>query len=463
MINIVGTERPEYISNNIGIFVKNKIGEYSKFLNMNPIFITYYAVNKVMSTQDVGTGSIESEIGIRSPIRFNKICNFPIYNVPELKPDIQYDESGYDIELECSDLVCLPNTLVPSPGDHFIISFPGIKEFLFRVNSFKYNTIQSNDYYTFDADIRQIGVDMQSVIAPQVVDEFYTVFENIGTEDRCFIRSSDVDYVNNLATTYDRLRDWYKNAFYIRELNSFTYQTGRWSETGRPIYRYDAYLERFINRAKIYYTSNKEDTIICTPADILQDKFDFVFEQTIYDAILKRNVDFLKTYCYIVTSVIMKQYSPYNVMHYFGESTSLFCYNKRPKRRPTDIIVDDNTCPCCCIPPKDTGEEIWHPLDPPNCTPTWSLSDGIEYFPSSFLRVLKLDKIDTDDYFEVIIFNYLKHISMEYDKREIYDLLEINEHCFYYLPLVIYILGATYKEYFVSEKELNGSNKCSKI
>ena len=145
MAQILSVEKPQYINQVIDIYAKNKVGQYSKFLDKAPIYVTYYHINEAMSRADVGTGNIESELGIRSPIRFNKIKNFPIYNLPELKPDIEYDENGYDIELDCNDLVILPNTIKPRPGDYFIVSLPGMKEYLFRVTNFRYNTIQSNE------------------------------------------------------------------------------------------------------------------------------------------------------------------------------------------------------------------------------------------------------------------------------------------------------------------------------
>src|SRR5699024_3401727 len=142
-------------------------------------------------------------------------------------------------------------------GDYFIISFPGIKEFLFRVNNFRYNSIQSNDYYMIDADIKDIGQNLElNRMKGQIVEEYLTVFDNIGTQDRCFVKTSDIEYLNSLGDLFYKLRDFYKNAFYVRNLNTFTFMTGRWSETGLPIWRYDAYLEKFINDSNIYYDEN---------------------------------------------------------------------------------------------------------------------------------------------------------------------------------------------------------------
>ena len=453
MAQILNVEKPQYINQIIDIYSKNKVGQYSKFLDKAPIFVTYYHINEALSREDVGTGNIESELGERSPIRFNKILNFPIYNLPELKPDISYDETGFDIELDCNDLVILPNTIKPRAGDYFIVSFPGIKEYLFRVNNFRYNTIQSNDYYMIDADVKDIGTNLESRrMVGQVEETYLTVFENIGTQDKCFVKSTDVDYLNSLSDLYYKLRDFYKNAFYVRDLNCFTYQTGKWSETGRPIYRYDMYLESFINKSHIFYDENSEESLMLTPVDVVDGSFHFTFDLTLYNAILEKSLELLRPYCYITTDVISMRYSIFNMMQYFGESVHLHCY-KDTLSKQKNININSCGCPNSQI---KTGTEVWHDLNPmPNCTPTWSLENGIEYFDSNFIKMILDGNIDTDDYCELIIFNYLHNISMKIDRKEIINHIDNDEHCFYFLPMVIYIIGTMYKNYFVSEKEID--------
>lgn len=453
MARILNVEKSKYFNDIISMYTQTKLGQYSKFLNMTPTFVTYYHINQPLSRTDVGTGSIETDLGPRSPIRFNKIYNFPIYNVPELHPDMEYDESmGADINLEAGDITVLPGTIKPTPGDYILIQFANTKEFLFRVNNFNYNTIQSNDYYKLDMDLRVVGVQLEEkYMQGQVVEEYYTVFENIGTEDRCFIKSTDVDYLGGLANLFYKLRDYYKSAFYIRDLNSFTFQTGRFSETGRPLYRYDGFLEAFINKSHIYYDENSEETLIVSPASELQDDFDFTFGMTLYDALLKRSTEMLRPYCYLVTNVITMPTSIYNVMGYVGESASLYTY----KQKKTSGNVSSTKCPCGCDHVIAEGE-VWYDIDPmPRCTPTWTLSDGNEYFNSEFLKQIIDGHVDTDDYFELIIFNFLHGISMEYDRKEIINALEKDEHCFYYLPMVIYIIREKYSEYFATEQDVD--------
>ena len=263
MARIQSVEKARFINQNIEIYSQNKVGQYSKFLDKNPIFVTYYHICNTLTRTDTGTGGIEDEIGPKSPIKYNKILQFPMYNIPEIKPDVVWDETGYDIDLDLSDIVILPNTIKPTPGDYFLLDFPGIKQYLFRVNNFRYNTIQSNDFYTIDCDIKDIGIDLEDKsMKTNIVDEYQTVFDNIGTQDKCFVKSSDISYLNSIVDLYYKLRDYYRDAFYKNDLNTFTCRIG--SNEGIPMWVCDPFLEAFINKSHIYYDENIEDTIILT-------------------------------------------------------------------------------------------------------------------------------------------------------------------------------------------------------
>ncbi len=256
-----------------------------------------------------------------------------------------------------------------------------------------------------------------------------------------------------MADLFYKLRDYYKGAFYIRDLNSFTYQTGKWSETGRSMWRYDPYLEKFINASNIFYEESSEETLYLTPACTLDPRFDLIFSQTLYDAVLKTNTDFLRPYCYIVTKVITEPYSTYNIHGYFGEGANLFCY-KEPIRANNSSSLDN--CCSCTIPNPCGNGPVWYDLHPmPKCTPTWSLSDGIEYFPHEFLEAIRKKCINTDEYFELIIFNFIHGKQMKIDRSLILDELDIDEKCFYYLPMIIFIISALYRGYLRSEKEFD--------
>ena len=58
MARILNVEHAEFTNSVIQTYQKNKVGQYSKYLEKNPIFVTYYHVSQVHSRTDVGTGGV---------------------------------------------------------------------------------------------------------------------------------------------------------------------------------------------------------------------------------------------------------------------------------------------------------------------------------------------------------------------------------------------------------------------
>ena len=193
MAHIFNAEKSQFIQSAIDIYGKNKVGQYSKYLDSQPTFVTYYSVNQAMSRTDIGLGQAYDELGPSSPLRYNKITELPLYKIPTLQPQGNYEDGTYDVDIDLSDVTVLPNTVIPKPYDFFCIALPNSKKLLFRVNAFRHTTIQSNDFYMLSADLRHSGDNCCDEIEKLVVESYHCVFENIGTQDNCFIKLDDED------------------------------------------------------------------------------------------------------------------------------------------------------------------------------------------------------------------------------------------------------------------------------
>lgn len=314
MPRIINVEKSQYLNDNIEIYTSNKIGQYSKFLDKNPLFVTYFHINEVQTRTDVGTGGVKSDLGPTSPIRFNQINGLPAYNIPDLKPDVEYGENGYDIEMELSDIVLLPNTIKPMSGDYVLIVLPNTIEFLFRVNGFGYNTIQSNDYYTFSADLKHTGHNLIAKLQNQVVDVYETIFENIGTDNKCFILQQDVKRIQNIGKLFLEIRDSYYNNFFDTQTGSFVCKNNDVTPMN-DVWYYDKYVEKFIMESGIYYTENDEHSIVLTCCDLETPDMNSLFMQTLHYAVLNHTIDYLSSHMYGYQVDIQKRLSPFIIYH----------------------------------------------------------------------------------------------------------------------------------------------------
>ncbi len=422
MSKIISSEKSPFIEKNIEIYAKNKVGQFSKYLGKNPIFVTYYHLNQEMSRADTGTGSVKEPIGKDSPLRYNEIKDFPIHNFPELKPDVSYDDTqGIDTSMDLSGMVILPNTVKPIPDDFMYFKFPGMRVgILMRVTNFEYNTIQSNDFYTINCELRAIVRDDETnntytQLMKQVVEHYVCIFDNIGTEDKCLIKIQDLELAKTTLTFINELRDSYYDAYYRKDVGTFT-AFGMWTTT--PTYLYDLYLIKFLKESRLFFDESGQRMVCLNYDECIPLNFENTFKRTLWYAVLKKTQMFLNRYSYYQVSGVIKTVSPFRMIDY------------------------------------DT--EVIH-LDLPSVQVDPRLSRSVggvtrEYFPVELTNGIKDGNLQTSGYFDQIIFNYVRGIQ---DPIDIDKLMECNMEQsmtnFLQLPLIIYILQQNYNAIFHSD------------
>lgn len=469
MAQILNTESSTFFNKNIEIYNKNKFSQWARYLNTTPIFVTYYSQCDIESRADAGYGSVQDELGPMSPLRFNKINNFPIYNLPELKPQYEVDtEEGNNINLDLNGLVILPNTLRPKPCDYMIITLPGYPPVLVRVNDIEYNTIQSNDAFIVNCDLKLIGDNVENKIKHLIVGTYNCIFENIGTDENVFIASDDLDAMNAISALIDELKSLYKNIYYNPLINSFVgylhyprdipptgirnrrspywwdpYNYYYW---GRPISHekphgeyllYDIYLVRFINESGIYQDDENFNSIIMTYDDFVPANFDIMWKQTVWSAILTNDLTFLNEQIYCLIKDVDDRFGPI-AMHHL-------------KARGTQLNIVNGTLP-----------------DGYNENPEYPLKD---YFSKNLMYVLGLIKkngCDCECRWEAIFedLTYFERVVCEWFlgmKEAITDYVQIEKEIlnrsienWRMIPIVIYFLIQIRKEYSTKQVTLEG-------
>lgn len=500
MPKIIDVEKSQYLTESIQKYAQNKVGQYSKFVDRNPLFVTYLSVNEAQSISDLGTGVVHDDVGPKSPVRYNRINRLPTYNIPELKPNVEYEDKGYDIDLEINDAYVLPGTVKPRVGDYLIIALPSSVELAFRVNQWGNNTIQSNDYYTFSADLKYTGKDLILRFQRQIVDEFDTIFDNIGTQDKCFIRSRDIEKIKAVGLVVDELKDLYYQNYFDKDTGCFVCRNNDENpEEGSEAWLYDKYVEKFIMDSKIYYSSTSDETIMLTNADIVENS-DKLYPQTLFRAVLHQDTAYLCRFPWHWQVDIQKRLSTFIIHHIDVKSLNL--------HMTTYPLLDDHSdgldsgylmeyFPHGLIHRilDDDGieDKIDHKYDPHKCEggSQWavrkkmmevdddsaiddfsheidlenmSLQDKIALYNGeqpeeheSEEHTVYYDPSIRDDSYE---FTYLDEIVYAHMLNQKYDInrrklvrfaLQINNYVYRMMPIVIYILKKYYDSYFIRE------------
>lgn len=500
MATVYNTETSQFVKSAANILAENKVGQYSKYLDSNPIMVTYYSVNMVMSRADIGTGKIYDELGKSSPLRYNKIKNFPVYHVSGLQPNIMFEDGHYDAEIDLNDVTILPNTVKPKPNDFFLVELPNSPRLLFRVNEFRVASIQSNDFYQVSADLRVDTEEGIKDIERLVVETYECIFENIGTQNNCFIKSEDLSNANIVNGVVSELTNLYRTIYYNPSTSDYIYtevypgptmwNTSDLHSNMLYSYYYDIYLTKFINDSMIFCTNDYSATSALTMDDTIPNDFEYRFKQTLWYTILTRDTKMLYRYPYCHYPPISKPYSPLIteqmkiangialVMSNNGEYKNPYLHEYFSHELLRAIICNED------LIIKDPEESNDESLDFDSVISLNNVVNGKclnqecemayrrdEKSPNIFRPTTKYikSKVDPDitpakkvdeellkfeNCYELII-AYIRGISGDIDYNKIFDELKIPSMTGYRItPIIIYILKKKYSDYFTKQVTL---------
>lgn len=494
MATIFNTETSQFVQSAANILAENKVGQYSKYLDSNPIMVTYYSVNLAMSRADIGTGKIYDELGKSSPLRYNKIKNFPVYHLSNLQPNILFEDGHFNAEIDINDITILPNTVKPKPNDFLLVELPNSPRLLFRVNEFRIASIQSNDFYQISADLRADTEEGIKNIEMLVVETYECIFENIGTQNNCFIRSEDLAKAIDIDKVITELTELYKTMYYNPTTSDYIYTEvypgpNTWNVYDSELYRhyYDIYLTKFLNDSMIFSTNDYSSTSALTMDDIIPKDFEYRFRQTLWYTILTRDTKMLFRYPYCHYPPISKPYSPLiteqmkvsngialvmsstgefknpNLYEYFNHELlrAIICNEDLiPKQaeESNDESLDfnnvislnsvvNNACPnkeCEMAYQRDArSPNIFRPTTKfikskvdPDVTPTKKIDENLLNFKNCYETIIA----------------YIRGLTGDIDYTNIFNELKIPSMTGYRItPIIIYIFKKKYSEYFAKE------------
>lgn len=270
-----------FINDNIFKYEKRLESQYSVFTEKNPTFVTYYHINNINSITDTGLLNVDRIIGKESPLKYQKIEDFPIYGIDQIKLDLSDEEEGITGSYE-GDGIILPNTIKPLPNDFFIISYLD-SGYLFMVTQIDYDTIKSNNYYKISFMLKSTDYNSVEELNDQVLEKYTCIFKNIGTEDNCLIREDNYIQLRELDNLYSSFVNKYMSLFYNKRYNSFLFNTAN-----HVIY--DKFVSNFINQNNLLNEKEKYQTVVISNEDY-GEQFPITYEMSIYDSIENREIE----------------------------------------------------------------------------------------------------------------------------------------------------------------------------
>lgn len=255
--------------------------QYSKWFQGAPTFVTYYSINLEGTTQDQGLNNVMEVVGGESPVKYNKIENFPIYLDSELNFTLSLEEdAGFDNESEGSGTV-LPGTIVPQNDDLIVFEFFE-KKYVYRVGNVEISNTSVRKFYKVTFFVSPF--DIETLDTRQVIDEYNVIYNNIGTEADPVIPKKEFSFLDDIDKVLNYLSERYIRFYYDKKVNSFIYNYDKMNMIIHDFYKdngiYDPKLALFIQRNKLFI--NKKTFLKNIFVECLLKDRDLDYEKSIY-------------------------------------------------------------------------------------------------------------------------------------------------------------------------------------
>jgi hypothetical protein len=249
------------VNNNIFKYEDKLNSAFTRFLETTPTYVTYYNINTIESTVDLGFSNVDKILGPQSPLKYSEVKNFPIYGMEAIQLDIDEGEEGINGSFDGGELIILPDTITPYPDDFFILEHKG-HQFLFRVTGVNYDTIKSNNFYKITFTIKYVEKEDSVKILDQVTEKFTCLVGNIGTEDRCIIEDGVLELLNRMQYLYEDIVNRYKLFYYHKKYNVILF-----NDVSKGIHIYDRYVNTFIQKHGLFYDKETHRTVYLNNED----------------------------------------------------------------------------------------------------------------------------------------------------------------------------------------------------
>lgn len=274
----------EFKSDQYSAYKERRTSQFTRFLDKTVDFVTYYSINKAISTGSVNNLAADSYIGADSPIRYNKINNMPIYGFPIIGDQNGYDEenaglTGLDFE---GEIIVLQDIIEPVEGDCFILNIFS-ERYFFRVTEVKQIVLRSKPHYNVSFMVGH--PDYLEQLNKQVVEEYNAIFDNIGTQDRVIISANEYDLRKQFEKIYKEISDYYIARFFDPKITMFELSLPMSIRNSLTKYT-DKFLIRFMESNRIITFDSLLKTSFVLDYNSLGDTNDFIeYKKSIFWAI----------------------------------------------------------------------------------------------------------------------------------------------------------------------------------
>lgn len=227
----------------------------NKYIENGALLCTYFSQSENATTVDRGLRDIDQLFGKKSPLRFFKIFNFPLYGIQQLKPDNIEVNNIEDFNVE-GDGIILPSTIVPKQFDFFIINHLKMKA-VFMITDVKYDSMRVEGYYGIHYKLYSTSSETLENLESQTIKRMYTDLNAVGSDVNPIIEEDDFVLRGKIKQMVSYLKTSYRALFYNNRHNCFLYE-----DKENNIRLFDFCGNEFISKHSIMNQENSNNVIV---------------------------------------------------------------------------------------------------------------------------------------------------------------------------------------------------------
>ena len=279
----------------------------SRFIDKTQTYTTYFHIADEATTVEDGFMDVYDFIGTISPFRFKRINGFPIYGLDQVVLALEDTDQGLDRSYE-GEATIINSTITPTQNDFFMI--PSLHDFfIFRVVSVNSDHIMDDNYYQIGFCLECVDREKTTFLNKQTIEEYECVTENIGTEQKCLIRSDIYGKVKKIEAMYADLAETYRSIFYSERYNCFL------GEINGPCQLlYDPLQVEFILKHDLFNQKNQLNVVIPT-MHFTDSKRTLKYERSIYRFFERRDLRILSPFKFTIFPGIDNSETGFSMYH----------------------------------------------------------------------------------------------------------------------------------------------------
>lgn len=297
------TRQKDILKSNLSSYLQTTTNSsYMAYFEGSPTYLVYYQLDNQATLQDGALETVHSLVGANTPNKYKRIYDLPVYGVDALDVQNEITERGLQAVVN-GEILILPDSIRPYPGDFFEFAYDDLRGHLFRINDVQYDKLTPKKYFRCQYSLFQDNADEILANISEDYEATYNANGSDGTSSAIEIKkSSDVAEAEKCKNLVNSLIEKYTKLYYNDDMDTFVFYDGvntagtlinnnASKASGGGYYYWSPYLQHFLHETNALTSYTNEILTEIYINDINEIDNGNVYSEEAYRNSLFRNVE----------------------------------------------------------------------------------------------------------------------------------------------------------------------------